>query len=149
MNACGDVFHPETGRVLGCGHMPDGTPVLCEDLVFGHAPVAAPMRSLPGSNTTIGCIAVDCKLTKEQANRLADVAHDGLARTVRPVHTQMDGDTLFAVATGRVDSEVNFMKLCMAAAEVTARAVANAMIAAAEEGGDRPFVSDAEEELPV
>ena len=129
VNACGDVFHPRTGKPLGCGHMPDGTPVLCEDLLFGQAPVPASLRGLPGSNTTIGCIAVDCKLTKTQANRLADVAQDGLARTIRPVHTQMDGDTLFALATGRVNSEMNFVKLCMAAAEVTARAIANAILA--------------------
>lgn len=116
VNACGDVFHPRSGLPLGCGHMPDGTPVLCEDMMFGQAPAAGAMRSLPGSNTTIGCVAVDCKLSKEQANRLADVAHDGLARTIRPVHTQMDGDTMFALATGRVNNEVNFVKLCMAAA---------------------------------
>ena len=68
------------------------------------------------------------RLTKEQANRLADVAHDGLARAIRPVHTQMDGDTMFALATGRVGSDVNFVKLCAAAAEVTARAIANAIL---------------------
>ena len=129
VNAVGDVFHPESGQVLGCAHMPDGTPVLAEGLLYGHAPVPKQIRiPAPGSNTTIGVVAVDCKLTKEQANRLADVAHDGLARTIRPVHTQMDGDTLFSLATGRVDQDVNFVKLCAAAAEVTARAIANALI---------------------
>ena len=109
--------------------MPDGTPVLAEGLLYGHAPVPQQIRiPAPGSNTTIGVVAVDCKLTKEQVNRLADVSHDGLARTIRPVHTQMDGDTLFALATGRTDSEVNFVKLCAAAAEVTARAIANALL---------------------
>ncbi|MBR1586572.1 MAG: P1 family peptidase [Clostridia bacterium] len=128
VNAVGDVYHPETGEVLGCAHMPDGTPVLAEGLLYGHAPAPQQIRiPAPGSNTTIGVVAVDCKLTKEQANRLADVSHDGLARTVRPVHTQMDGDTLFAVATGRSETEVNFVKLCAAAAEVTARAIANAL----------------------
>ena len=73
-------------------------------------------------------VAVDCALTKEQANRLADVAHDGLARAIRPVHTQMDGDTMFALATGKVGSDVNFVKLCAAAAEATARAIANAIL---------------------
>ena len=129
VNAVGDVYHPETGEVLGCACMPDGTRVLAEGLLYGHAPAPQQIRiPAPGSNTTIGVVAVDCKLTKEQANRLADVAHDGLARTIRPVHTQMDGDTLFALATGRTDSEVNFVKLCAAAAEVTARAIANALI---------------------
>lgn len=129
VNAVGDVYHPETGEVLGCAHMPDGTGVLAEGLLYGHAPVPQQIRiPAPGSNTTIGVVAVDCKLTKEQVNRLADVSHDGLARTIRPVHTQMDGDTLFALATGRTDSEVNFVKLCAAAAEVTARAIANALL---------------------
>ena len=129
VNAVGDVYHPQTGEVLGCAHMPDGTPVLAEGLLYGHAPAPQQIRiPAPGTNTTIGVVAVDCKLTKEQANRLADVSHDGLARTIRPVHTQMDGDTLFALATGRTDREVNFVKLCAAAAEVTARAIANALI---------------------
>ena len=129
VNAVGDVYHPETGEVLGCAHMPDGTPILAEGLLYGQAPAPQQIRiPAPGSNTTIGVVAVDCKLTKEQANRLADVSHDGLARTIRPVHTQMDGDTMFAVATGRAASDVNFVKLCAAAAEVTARAIANALM---------------------
>ncbi len=128
VNAVGDVYHPETGEVLGCARMPDGTRVLAEGLLYGQAPAPQQVRiPAPGSNTTIGVVAVDAKLTKEQANRLADVSHDGLARTIRPVHTQMDGDTLFALATGRSGAEVNFVKLCAAAAEVTARAVANAL----------------------
>ena len=129
VNACGDVYHPATGQILGCAHLPDGTPVPAEGLLYGQSPTAQKMRiPAPGSNTTIGVVAVDCKLTKEQANRLADVSHDGLARTIRPVHTQMDGDTMFALATGRLDCDVNFMKLCAAAAEVTARAIANALL---------------------
>ena len=129
VNAVGDVYHPETGKVIGCAHMPDGTPVHAEGLLYGQAPAPQQIRiPAPGSNTTIGVVAVDCKLTKEQANRLADVAHDGLARTIRPVHTQMDGDTMFALATGKTDNQVNFVKLCAAAAEVTARAIANALL---------------------
>jgi L-aminopeptidase/D-esterase-like protein len=62
---------------------------------------------LAGTNTTIGVIATDAVLTKVQANRLATVAHDGLARAINPVHTMSDGDTLFALATGRVPLEGN------------------------------------------
>jgi L-aminopeptidase/D-esterase-like protein len=54
----------------------------------------------PGANTTIGVIATDAILTTEQANRLATVGHDGIARAVRPAHTMFDGDTLFSLATG-------------------------------------------------
>lgn len=128
VNAIGDIYHPETGECIACAHMPDGTPVKADGLLFGHMPAPQQVRiPPPGSNTTIGVVAVDCKLNAMQANRLADVAHDGLARTIRPVHTQMDGDTIFALATARVGTEVNFVKLCAAAAEVTARAVSNAV----------------------
>ncbi len=129
VNAVGDIYHPDTNECIACARMQDGTPVRADGLLFGHAPAKQPIRiPAPGSNTTIGVIAVDCKLSKSEANRLADVAHDGLARTIRPVQTQMDGDTLFALATERVDQEINFVKLCAAAAEVTARAVANAIL---------------------
>jgi len=55
-----------------------------------------------GGNTTIGVVVTDAELTKEQANRVAAVAHDGIARAVRPAHTMYDGDTVFCLATGRV-----------------------------------------------
>ena len=129
VNAVGDVYHPVTGECIACARLKDGTRVPCDGLLYGQAPAPQQMRiPAPGSNTTIGVVAVDCKLTKEQANRLADVAHDGLARTIRPVHTQMDGDTVFAMATGKVSSDVNFVKLCAAASEVMARAIANAIL---------------------
>lgn len=128
VNALGDIFDPTSGECIACALMPDGTPVMADGLLFGNPPGHQQIRiPAPGSNTTIGVVAVDSKLTKAEANRLADVAHDGLARSIRPVHTQMDGDTMFALATERVDHEVNFIKLCAAAAEVTARAIANAI----------------------
>ncbi len=129
LNAVGDVYHPQTGQCIASARMPDGTPVMADGLLYGTSPMPAQMRiPAPGSNTTIGVVAVDCKLTKDEVTRLADVAHDGLARTIRPCHTQMDGDTLFALATERVMREINFVKLCAAAQEVTARAVANAVL---------------------
>lgn len=129
VNAMGDVYHPGTGECIACARLPDGTPVQAEGLLYGTAPAPQQIRiPAPGSNTTIGVIAVDSRLDKAEANRLADVAHDGLARVIRPAHTQMDGDTMFALATGRVGAEVNFVKLCAAAAEVTARAIANAIL---------------------
>ena len=106
------------------------------DAAMGRAACMAARKGMqqvripaPGSNTTLAVVATDARLTKEQANRLADVAHDGYARTIRPVHTQMDGDTVFALATGQMDRDINFLKLCAAAAEVTARAIVNAVLA--------------------
>jgi L-aminopeptidase/D-esterase-like protein len=58
-------------------------------------------KSVSPSNTTIGVIAIDATLTKAQAQKIAQMAHDGLARAIRPAHTMFDGDTIFCVATGR------------------------------------------------
>ena len=129
VNAVGDVYHPQTGQCIASARLPDGTPVMADGLLYGSSPIPTQMRiPAPGSNTTIGVVAVDCKLSKDEATRLADVAHDGLARTIRPVHTQMDGDTIFSLATARVIREINFVKLCAAASEVMARAVVNAVL---------------------
>jgi len=128
VNACGDVYDIRDGKPIGYGRMPDGTPVLCENLLYGAVP-SPEMPKIAGKNTTIGVVATDAVLTKSQAKRMATCAHDGLARTIRPVHTQMDGDTVFALGTGRVDADVNQIQLCAAAAEVMARAVVNALTA--------------------
>jgi L-aminopeptidase/D-esterase-like protein len=75
---------------------------------------------IPGTNTTIGAVVCDAQLTKEQANRIATVGHDGIARAVRPAHTMYDGDTLFCMATGSVS--VPYDAVEVAAADVVARA---------------------------
>lgn len=135
VNACGDVFDLRNGKPIGYGRLPDGTPVLAENLLCGAAPAPTVPRisHAVGQNTTIGVVATDAVLTKAQAQRLASCAHDGLARTIRPVHTQMDGDTIFALGTGRVDADVNQIQLCAAASEAMARAVVNAVLMGAEE----------------
>ena len=81
---------------------------------------------------TVGVVVTDARLTKAQATRLAQVAHDGLARAIRPVHTPMDGDTLFAAGTGTAPAAVptEMMLLSIMAAEVTAEAVVAAVRAA-------------------
>lgn len=127
VNACGDVYDL-SGQPIGVGRLPDGTPVPVESVLYGAIPAGK-----DGQNTTIGVVATDAVLTKAQAQRMATCAHDGLARTIRPVHTQMDGDTLFALGTGKVDVEVNQIQLCAAAAEVMARAVVNAITMGAAE----------------
>ena len=69
-------------------------------------------------------------MTKAQAHRLAQVAHDGLARSINPVHTMSDGDTLFALGTGQAGKSASMLLLGTLAAEVTARAVVRAVLAA-------------------
>ena len=78
---------------------------------------------LPGENTTIGVVATDAKLTKEQANRIATVAQDGIARAVRPAHTMYDGDTIFSIATGKVVAPYDAIEVI--ATDLVARAIAN------------------------
>jgi L-aminopeptidase/D-esterase-like protein len=80
--------------------------------------------------TTIGIVATDATLTKAQANKLATMAHDGLARAISPVHTMTDGDTLFALATGAAEGQADLTVLGALAAEATARAIVNAIAAA-------------------
>jgi L-aminopeptidase/D-esterase-like protein len=75
---------------------------------------------IAGANTTIGAVITDARLSKEQANRVATVAHDGLARTVRPAHTMYDGDTLFCLATGPALAAYDAVEVV--AAEVVAQA---------------------------
>ena len=134
-NALGDVIDPDTGQVIAGARTADGRSLLNirQAILAGDSP--RPL--LAGTNTTIGVIATDAILTKAQAHRLAQVAHDGLARSINPVHTLSDGDALFTLGTGRADKTAGMMVLGTLAAEVTARAVVRAIRAArsASSGG--------------
>jgi L-aminopeptidase/D-esterase-like protein len=84
--------------------------------------------SLRGSNTTLACVVTDARLDKSQAFRVAGVAHDGIARAVRPAHTDDDGDTVFCVSVGG-DESVNVRTVLVqaAAADAVARAIVRAV----------------------
>ena len=82
---------------------------------------------MPGTNTTIGVVATNATLSKAQAQRLAISAHDGLARSIRPAHTTLDGDTLFALATRSETAAPDLMLLTVMAAEATALATLDAI----------------------
>lgn len=127
-NAVGDVIDPTTGQVIAGARTTDGKALLGsrDAMVKGELP----QNLLAGTNTTIGVVATDAVLTKPQAQRLAQVSHDGLARAINPVHTMLDGDTLFALATGHSGKSASMLLLATLAAEVTARAVVNAVHAA-------------------
>lgn len=125
-NAVGDVIDPDSGLILaGARTAPDS--LICLNAVVAELNGLSSNGLQVGSNTTIGVIMTDATLDKAQAQRLAQVGHDGLARTIRPVHTAMDGDTLFALATGKNTAPVDPMQMATAAGEVTARAVINAI----------------------
>ncbi len=95
------------------------------------APGPPTVPPVPGANTTIGVVVTDAQLSKEQANRVATVAHDGIARAVRPAHTRYDGDTVFCLATGTAATPPDVADLIeVVAAEVVARAIAAGVRAA-------------------
>jgi L-aminopeptidase/D-esterase-like protein len=89
-------------------------------------------RADPGANTTIAVVATDASLDKDGCRRLAIMAQDGLARAIRPVHTPFDGDTVFALSTGRGSpvEPAALTRLGSAAADCLARAVMRAVLAA-------------------
>ena len=127
VNATGDIIDPADGRVIAGTRGGDGRPRSATQAI---ARGELPARAIAGMATTIGVIATDALLTKAQANKLATMAHDGLARCIDPVHTMADGDTLFALATGASGRPGDMTVLGALAALVTTRAVLNAVRAA-------------------
>jgi L-aminopeptidase/D-esterase-like protein len=121
VNALGDVIDYKNNKILAGVRLPAG--------IYPGAQAILASGKMPditgGKNTTIGVVATDAALTKTQANRLATIAHDGLAWSIRPVHTALDGDTLFAASYG--DKQADFNAICAAAVEVVARAINNAV----------------------
>jgi len=124
-NALGDVIDPDTAQVMAGARTDDGRALrdTRRALLCGQPP----QPLLAGTNTTIGVVATDAILTKAQAHRLAISAHDGLARSINPVHTMSDGDTLFSLGTGRASKGLDMMVLATMAAEATARATVRAV----------------------
>ncbi|MCB9102104.1 MAG: P1 family peptidase [Anaerolineales bacterium] len=122
VNCFGDVIDPQSGQILaGARKLPDG----------GFANTMQVMKQTTGAyirpgNTVIGLVATNAPLSKETANKVAQMAHNGLARTVRPAHTMFDGDTLFALSTGTGQlGDVNLIGAF--AAEAVAQAVVDAV----------------------
>ncbi len=133
VNAYGGVVDHRTGKVIAGPRREDG-------LGF-HDPIELLIRGgvkgrdHPAANTTIGVVATNATLTKEQATYLSRVSHDGLALTIRPCHTIQDGDTIFALATGEIPGVPDLTVLGAAAVEVVAQAVLRAVRMADGLGG--------------
>lgn len=127
-NAIGDVIDPETGTILAGARSVDGRQL--HDTQRALLAGEKLLRPMPGTNTTIGVIGTNALLTKAQTKRLAMSAHDGLARSVRPAHTTLDGDTLFAMATGTETAVPDVLLLNVMAAQATALAIVNAIVMA-------------------
>lgn len=129
VNCLGDVVDPVRGDILAGARRPGSRPgegVFADTLaVMQQAPRPEDMRFGKGENTVIGVVATNASLTKEGANKVAQMAHDGLARTVRPAHTMVDGDTLFALSAGEVGADVSLIGAL--GAEAVAKAVVRAV----------------------
>ncbi|MGE0865618.1 MAG: P1 family peptidase [Vicinamibacterales bacterium] len=120
VNAGGDIVDPATGRIVAGARGPDGQSFLDARVVMRSGSLEKPR---PGENTTIGLIATNAKLTKAQAKKVADMAHDGFARAIVPAHTMGDGDTIFAIATGSHAGDANISLIGGLAAEMMADAI--------------------------
>lgn len=127
VNAMGDVVDYKTGKILAGARAPDGKSLLdtMAQIVKGENTAAR-----IGTNSTIGVVATNAALNKDQATKLAQMAHDGLARSINPVHTAFDGDTIFAVATGTSRVPPDITVIGSVAAEAIARAVKKAVVRA-------------------
>jgi L-aminopeptidase/D-esterase-like protein len=117
VNPYGEVFGHD-GRLLGASTAPTA---LREAQHYSAA------GNFPGTNTTIGAIVTNATLTKTEALKVAQMAHDGVARAIRPAHTLYDGDTLFAAATGAHGS-MNLNRLGMLAADAVEGAIHNGVL---------------------
>jgi L-aminopeptidase/D-esterase-like protein len=141
VNAWGDVVNPQSGEIIaglrsgkvgplrvgGKGHFADTLAMLKKPVGRGLLGLAS------RANTVIGVVATNAKLTKAGATKVAQMAQNGIARTVRPAHTMLDGDVIFALSTGGRRADVTTIGAF--AAEVMAEAVVRAVTLAKSAGG--------------
>ena len=126
VNAGGDIYDENGNIIAGTREAPDGKKFINGlNLLQGTASPVFP--ATPSSNTVVGVVATNAKLNKEQTNKIAQMAQDGLAQAIRPAHTMFDGDTIFALSTGSTGIEANVNAIGAFAAEMTAKAIRRAV----------------------
>lgn len=123
VNAVGDVLDEDGSILAGTRQPPEGATFADSMTMLRQMATLPPMAT----NTVIGVVATNARLNKEEANKLAQMAHNGLARSVRPAHTLFDGDTIFALATGSTEQQGNVNVIGAFAAEVVATAIRQAV----------------------
>ena len=127
VNALGDIIDPQTNQVVAGLRTEDGRRLADSR---GRLRSAGATHSQGGQNTTIGIIATNARLTKVPVTKVAQMAHDGFARAINPVHTPYDGDTIFALATGTYQEDgpalAGVLHIGALAAEVMAEAIVRA-----------------------
>lgn len=123
VNSFGDVFHNGV-QIAGAYDYE-------KDHLVNSYQIMKDMSVIPGfanTNTTIGVVATNAVLTKAQGNKIAQVSHNGLARSINPIHTMVDGDAMFVMGTNRVNGDVNL--IAAMSQEAVEKAVINAVLAA-------------------
>jgi L-aminopeptidase/D-esterase-like protein len=128
VNAAGDVVDPGTGAVIAGVRTPDGRALADVRTLIRSG--ALRERSGTGENTTLGVVVTNGRLTKSETTKVAQMAHDGLARAITPAHTPVDGDAIFVLATGTLEGTPNLLELGALAADVVAEAILRAVWAA-------------------
>jgi L-aminopeptidase/D-esterase-like protein len=131
VNAAGDIIDPSTGQVIAGTRSADNKLADARKLLRAGGGRAG----RAGENTTIGVVATNAKLTKVQALKMAQMAHDGYARAISPVHTPGDGDTIFSLSTGTWSGEANYGQVGALAAEAMADAIVRAATQATSSQG--------------
>lgn len=125
VNCFGDIFDFETGRMIaGCYDYSRKRLICSEETMYA-------MQAAPGlfhTNTTIGAVVTNASFNKTELTKIAGMAHDGMARSINPVHTQHDGDSIYALANGNVKADLNLVGTL--AARAFAQAVKNAAYSA-------------------
>ena len=133
VNPFGDIIDPNTGAIFAGARTIQKGPVRFGSGVY-FANTLSMMNTLlgkavlnfsAGENTTLGVVATNAKLSKEQVNKVAEMAHDGFSRAIRPAHTMLDGDIIFALSIGTRRGEVN--TIGSYAAEAVSQAILNAV----------------------
>ena len=135
VNAVGDVIDPSTGQVVAGARTPDGKSLADARKLLRDGSVMREATPRPGENTTIAVVATNARFTKTEANRIALMADDGLARALSPSHTPGDGDTVFALATGRWTGQADASLVGALAADALAEAVVRAAALTQSLGG--------------
>lgn len=123
VNCLGDVVNPTTGEIIAGALSEDKKSFVNTEKVMLEQLTLE--KNLFSGNTTIGVVVTNAKLDKARANKIASMAHNGYARTMRPAHTMVDGDTIFTMGTGEVEADTNVIG--MLATNVMAEAVVRAI----------------------
>jgi L-aminopeptidase/D-esterase-like protein len=128
VNCWGEVSDPDTGKVIAGprGEKP-GTFASTLEAMRAAPPLSPFLPPTVPENTTLGVVATDAVLTKEDAYRLAIMAQAGLARVIRPTHSPVDGDTIFALATGTTRTQTDLLQLGTLGARAVERAIVRAV----------------------